>query len=111
MIRLPFAAGLLAVGVSASAWAQTPAPAPAAVAAGPSPSAAAMARNCMTCHGADRAGTHTMASLKAYDAAQLAKAMADFKAGARPATIMTRIAKGYSDEQIKAVSDYLAAVK
>ena len=107
MMRGMFAAAVVVVGAAGGAWAQTPAPA----VAGPAPAAASMARNCMTCHGADRAGNHTMASLQAYDAAQLEKAMADFKAGARPATIMTRIAKGYTDEQIKAVSAYLAAIK
>jgi len=37
--------------------------------------------------------------------------MADFKADRRPATIMNRIAKGYSDEQIAAIADYLATGK
>jgi cytochrome subunit of sulfide dehydrogenase len=37
--------------------------------------------------------------------------MIEFKADRRPATIMNRVAKSYSDEQIAAIADYLAAQK
>ena len=37
--------------------------------------------------------------------------MMDFKSGQLPSTVMSRIAKGYSDEQIVAISDYLASLK
>ncbi len=33
--------------------------------------------------------------------------MLQFKAGERPATVMNRITKGYSDEEIKLLSAYL----
>ena len=36
-------------------------------------------------------------------------AVADYKSGARPATIMHQIAKGYTDEQIRLIAGYLAA--
>jgi cytochrome c553 len=32
-----------------------------------------------------------------------------FKAGSRPATVMTQLAKGYSDEQIRQLAAYFAA--
>jgi cytochrome c553 len=37
--------------------------------------------------------------------------MQAFKAGTRPATVMHQIAKGYSDEQIKAIAAWFAAVR
>ena len=35
----------------------------------------------------------------------------EFKTDRRPATIMNRVAKSYSEEQIAAIADYLAALK
>ena len=35
------------------------------------------------------------------------KAMLQYKAGERPAMVMNRIAKGYTDEEIKLLSAYL----
>ena len=37
--------------------------------------------------------------------------MLAFKAGSRPATVMTQLAKGYSDEQIRQLAAYFAAQK
>ena len=37
--------------------------------------------------------------------------MQAFKSGARAATIMHQIAKGYNDEQIKQLADYFASQK
>ena len=37
--------------------------------------------------------------------------MKEFKSGARPATLMHQLAKGYSDEQIEAIAAYFAAQK
>jgi cytochrome c553 len=41
----------------------------------------------------------------------IAEAMAAFKLGARPATIMDRIAKGFTDNEIHALADWYAAQK
>jgi sulfide dehydrogenase cytochrome subunit len=35
--------------------------------------------------------------------------MQDFKAGRAPSTIMTQLAKGYTDEQIELAASYFAA--
>jgi len=37
--------------------------------------------------------------------------MRAFKSGARPATVMHQLAKGYSDAQIEAIAAYFAAQK
>jgi len=37
--------------------------------------------------------------------------LADFKSGAKPATIMHQISRGYSDEQLDLIAGYFAAQK
>jgi cytochrome c553 len=37
--------------------------------------------------------------------------MLDFKSGKKPATIMHQLSKGYTDEQLAALSGYFAAQK
>jgi sulfide dehydrogenase cytochrome subunit len=37
--------------------------------------------------------------------------MKAFKSGERPATLMDRIAKGYTDEEIEAMAKYFAEIK
>lgn len=68
--------------------------------------------NCAACHGTDGRGQGTALPPFAGQApASIVAAMRDFKSGARPATIMHQIAKGYSDEQIAQIAAYLSAVK
>ena len=43
--------------------------------------------------------------------AKFIRAMEDFRSGARPATLMGHVAKGYSDEEIKAMAEFFAKVK
>ena len=43
--------------------------------------------------------------------ARLLQKIKDFKSGAKPATIMQQIAKGYSDEQMDLIASYYAAQK
>jgi cytochrome subunit of sulfide dehydrogenase len=37
--------------------------------------------------------------------------MQGFRSGARPATVMDRIAKGFTDEEVKAIADWFGAQK
>lgn len=66
---------------------------------------------CNGCHGPDGVSQGSIPSIKGLPADHLEKSMLDFKSGARPATIMGRIAKGYTDEQLKAVAKYFADMK
>lgn len=73
----------------------------------------ALAATCANCHGTngkavDGSSVPTIAGMpKGYLVAQL-KA---FKSGARPATVMHQLSKGYSDEQIEQIATYFAAQK
>jgi cytochrome c553 len=68
------------------------------------------ATSCTGCHPAAKADT-PVPSLKGRDAAQTVAAMADFKAGKRPSTVMDRIAKGFTDDETKAIAAWFAAQK
>lgn len=73
--------------------------------------ARSMAASCANCHGTNGHAVPGMVALAGYDRAALVKNMADFKSGARPATIMHQLAKGYSEAQIDAIAAYFAAQK
>ena len=76
-----------------------------AEAAMPPPGAA----GCSGCHAAKVATA--IPKLAGRDAAELVTAMQGFKSGTKPATVMDRIAKGFSEEEIKAIADWYAAQK
>jgi len=66
---------------------------------------------CTGCHPATRAVATPVSRLNGRNAADIATAMADFRAGKRPSTVMDRIAKGFNDDEIKAIAAWFAAQK
>ena len=66
---------------------------------------------CNGCHGYDGVSKGAAPSIKGLPATYLENAMKDFKSGKRPATIRNRIAKGYTDAEITAMSEYFASLK
>jgi sulfide dehydrogenase cytochrome subunit len=66
---------------------------------------------CAGCHGTDGESQGIVPSLKGEDEKNLRLKLMDYKADARKGTIMNRIAKGYSDEEIAAVAKYFANLK
>jgi cytochrome c553 len=66
------------------------------------------ASSCTGCHAAS-AGVDAMAPLAGRTG--IAEAMIAFKSGERPATIMNRLAKGFTDEEIRAIAEWYAAQK
>ena len=69
------------------------------------------ASSCSGCHPAARLVATPVPRLIGRDAAQIATAMAEFKSGKRPTTIMDRIAKGFTEDETKAIADWFAAQK
>ena len=72
-----------------------------------------LAATCANCHGTNGhavpgSGADALAGL---DKGKALQKLADFRSGARPATIMHQIAKGYSDEQLELIVTYFAAQK
>lgn len=73
---------------------------------------ARLAATCTGCHGTNGATQgNALPALAGQPKDQLLAALKDFKAGKRPATIMTQLAKGYTDEQLEIIAAYLAAQK
>jgi len=92
--------------------AQQPAPpAPAFAASNLSPKGVqGMASNCAACHGTGgrAAAGSAVPGLAGRPAGELVQAMAQFKSGGRPATVMHQIAKGYSDAEIAAMAEHFS---
>jgi sulfide dehydrogenase cytochrome subunit len=73
--------------------------------------ARSLAATCFTCHGTDgRSVGGVPPSLAGQNKDYLLKQLQEFRDGKRPATIMHQHAKGYTDEQLKLIAGYFAAV-
>jgi cytochrome c553 len=81
----------------------------AAVVASAEPPAGAAA--CSGCHPASTRITSPVPRLAGRDSTAIVKAMQDFRSGARAGTVMDRIAKGFTDEEIQAIAAWYAAQK
>ena len=64
--------------------------------------------NCFNCHGTNGVSAGVIDGLDELSAGRMSKALKQFKSGEKAATIMNRIAKGYSDAEIDAIATYIA---
>nr|WP_314972998.1 c-type cytochrome [Comamonas testosteroni] len=70
---------------------------------------AVLAASCANCHGPDGRSTGVIPQLRGLPEAHLLQRLQAFKAGtAKDATVMTRLAKGYDDEQLKALAQWFS---
>jgi cytochrome c553 len=60
--------------------------------------------SCSGCHPANGNAGTPVPRLAGQDAGAIVAAMQAFRSGTRPATVMDRIAKGFSDEEVKAIA-------
>jgi sulfide dehydrogenase cytochrome subunit len=68
-----------------------------------------LSHTCAGCHGTSGySAGEVMPSLAGMDKRYLYKSMMDFRSGARPSTIMGRMARGYSDEEIAAIASFFS---
>ncbi|HEY7362497.1 MAG TPA: cytochrome C [Methylomirabilota bacterium] len=86
-----------AIGVSSIA---------AAVVAWAEPPAGAVA--CSGCHPASTRVTSPVPRLVGLDRVAIVRAMQEFRSGQRASTVMDRIAKGFTDEEIQAIAAWYA---
>jgi len=69
-----------------------------------------LANTCAGCHGTDGASAgDIMPIIGGMEKEYLSTVLLEFKTGERDATIMGRIAKGYSDNELKAIASYMAS--
>lgn len=75
--------------------------------------ARSLAATCANCHGTDGRAVpgSGIDALAGMEKARTLQKLADFKSGAKPATVMQQIAKGYTDEQLDLIAGYFAAQK
>jgi cytochrome subunit of sulfide dehydrogenase len=101
-----FALSVICLGIGSPAQAQ--------VAAGQQAlHAASLAATCATCHGTEGRAVpgSRVPPLAGLDSAYLVAQLKAFKSGARPATVMQQISKGFSDAQIEMLARYFASQK
>lgn len=79
---------------------------PVCVYASPPPGAA----SCLGCHPVT-ASDSPVVPLSSLKAEQIETAMKEFRSDTRPATVMNRIAKGFSDEEVHAIAQWFARAK
>lgn len=70
-----------------------------------------LAEGCVPCHGPGGKGSGTVPPLAGRDAAELTAAMAAFRANDRTATIMNRIARGYTEAEAAAAATYFSGLR
>jgi sulfide dehydrogenase cytochrome subunit len=97
MKTLPAILGIAAIVASS---------APGLAASLPPPGAA----SCSGCHSTG-ATASSITRLYGRNAEDISKAMTGFRDGSLPATVMNRIAKGFTDEESRAIAAWLAAQK
>lgn len=74
--------------------------------------AAVLSNTCAGCHGPNGVSAGSpIPSIAGISAVSMEMIMQAFKTDKRPATVMNRIAKGYSDEDIKEIATFFAAQK
>jgi sulfide dehydrogenase cytochrome subunit len=66
---------------------------------------------CSGCHPSSARVTSPVPRLAGRDRAAIVKAMQDFRSGQRAGTVMDRIAKGFTDEEIQAIAAWYATQK
>ena len=64
---------------------------------------------CSGCHPASARVTSPVPRLAGLDQARIVRAMEEFRSGKRSATVMDRIAKGFTDDEIQAIAAWYAS--
>lgn len=66
---------------------------------------------CANCHGTNGHAQKGNEPLAGANKDEMLKKLKDFKSGAKPATVMHQLAKGYTDAQLEAIATWFAAQK
>ncbi|MDP6429252.1 MAG: c-type cytochrome [Rhodospirillales bacterium] len=74
-------------------------------------SASLLANSCFSCHGTDGKSLGAMPSINGKEAKYIETTLMAFRSGKKPSTVMKRIAKGFDDNEIKALARHLSGIK
>jgi len=101
---------ILRSGTAALAFALLALAATGAAAQSPPPaSGRTLAATCTGCHGPAGKSAGSIPSINGRSEADIVRAMQEFKTDRRPATVMNRHAKGFSDDEIVAMAKEISA--
>ncbi len=75
------------------------------------PAGGQLAASCAMCHGTGGRSVGGNEPLAGMPREELIRKLTEFRSGARPATVMHQIAKGYTDPQLKLIAEYFSAQK
>jgi cytochrome c553 len=67
------------------------------------------ATSCSGCHPPNASVETKVPPLRGHDPAAIVAAMQAFRSGERPSTVMGRMAKGFSDDETRAIAAWLSA--
>ena len=70
-----------------------------------------LAASCAMCHGTSGHSVGGNESLAGMAKDELVRKFKEFQSGAKPATVMHQISKGYTDQQLDQIAAYFAAQK
>jgi cytochrome subunit of sulfide dehydrogenase len=70
-----------------------------------------IAQSCAGCHGQAGAGMGATPSIAGYNRDEFIQTWHEFRQGERFATIMTRIARGYTEEEVAELADYFSSLR
>ncbi|MCR4304524.1 MAG: cytochrome C [Gallionella sp.] len=70
-----------------------------------------LAASCAACHGTNGKSAGGFPVLASLDKGYFVAQMKDFKSGARPATVMHQMSKGFTDEEFELMGGFFAAQK
>ena len=69
------------------------------------------AASCSGCHATDAKTATSVPRIAGRNPAEIVAAMAAFRAGQKPATVMDRIARGFTEAEVRAIADWFGAQK
>ncbi len=70
-----------------------------------------MASACNSCHGTNGHSVGGYDPLAGMPKDEMIRKVKDFRSGAKPATVMHQLAKGYTDQQVEMIAGFYAAQK
>ncbi|QKT04483.1 c-type cytochrome [Ectothiorhodospiraceae bacterium 2226] len=70
-----------------------------------------LASTCFTCHGTTGGGANSMPSIVGWPEDTMVETLQAFRTGERRATIMDRHARGYTDDELRAIARFLAQLQ
>jgi len=73
--------------------------------------AAILANTCFSCHGTEGRSSGAMPSIEGKSASYIADTLKRFRDGDKKSTVMIRIAKGFTDEEIEELAGYFSGKK